>query len=156
MKREFLQNLTVDGQSLSKEIIDAIMAENGRDIQQAKQSGADWEEKYNKAVADHKRELDELSFRGIFSETVRSARGRNEKAIAALLDLETIRSAEDPQRALTDAVAELKKDSGYLFENEEVPPYFAAGTGVRKSVGADAPVSLAGALRARFETGRGR
>ena len=151
MKREFLQNLTVGGQSLSKEVIDAIMAENGRDIQQAKQSSADWEEKYNKAVADHKRELDEISFRGILSEAVHTAKGRNEKAIAALLDLESIRTQEDPAAALQAAIGAVKQEHGYLFEDGEMPPYYAAGTGVRHTGGADTPVTLAGALRQRFE-----
>lgn len=36
MKREFLQNFTINGQPLPKEAIDAIMAENGRDIERAK------------------------------------------------------------------------------------------------------------------------
>ena len=43
MKREFLQDLKVGDQSLPKEVIDAIMAENGRDIEAA--------------VAAHKQEL---------------------------------------------------------------------------------------------------
>ena len=43
MKREFLQNLKVGDQSLSKEVIDAIMAENGRDIAAAKAPFADYE-----------------------------------------------------------------------------------------------------------------
>ena len=152
MKREFLQNLTVAGEPLSKEVIDAIMAENGRDIQTAKQTAGDWEEKYNKAVADHKKELDALRFGNLLKEAVHAAKGRNEKAIAALLDLDAIRVQEDPAQALKEAVEDLKKDSGYLFEEGETPPHYATGTGVRKSVGADAPVTLAGALRARFET----
>lgn len=36
MKTEFLQNLKVGDQPLTKEIIDAIMAENGRDVEEAK------------------------------------------------------------------------------------------------------------------------
>lgn len=36
MKREFLQNFKVGDQPLRKEIIDEIMAENGRDIEAAK------------------------------------------------------------------------------------------------------------------------
>ena len=38
MKREFLQNLKVGEEALSKEVIDAIMAENGRDITAAKEA----------------------------------------------------------------------------------------------------------------------
>ena len=42
MKREFLQNLKVGDQSLPKEVIDAIMAENGRDIEAAKKPFEDY------------------------------------------------------------------------------------------------------------------
>lgn len=43
MKREFLQNLKIGDQPLTKEIIDAIMDENGRDIEAAKKPFADYE-----------------------------------------------------------------------------------------------------------------
>lgn len=43
MKREFLENLKVGDQPLSKEVIDAIMGENGRDIEAAKKPFADYE-----------------------------------------------------------------------------------------------------------------
>lgn len=43
MKREFLQNFKVNDQPLPKEIIDSIMAENGRDIEAAKKPFADYE-----------------------------------------------------------------------------------------------------------------
>ena len=36
MRREFLKNFQVNGQPLPKELIDAIMEENGRDIEAAK------------------------------------------------------------------------------------------------------------------------
>ena len=40
MHRDFLRNFTVNGQPLPKEVIDAIMAENGRDIEAAKKAYA--------------------------------------------------------------------------------------------------------------------
>ena len=43
MKREFLENLKIGDQPLSKAAIDAIMAENGRDIEAAKKPYADYE-----------------------------------------------------------------------------------------------------------------
>lgn len=43
MKREFLQNLKIGDQALTKEIIDAVMAENGRDIQAAKDAYKDYD-----------------------------------------------------------------------------------------------------------------
>ncbi|WP_312281745.1 phage scaffolding protein [Oscillibacter sp.] len=44
MKREFLQNIKIGDQPLTKEIIDAIMAENGNDIEAAKKPFADYED----------------------------------------------------------------------------------------------------------------
>lgn len=43
MKREFLQNFKIGDQPLTKEIIDAIMEENGRDIEAAKKPFADYD-----------------------------------------------------------------------------------------------------------------
>lgn len=43
MKREFLQNLKVEGVPLPKEIVDAIMGENGKDIEATKGNYADYE-----------------------------------------------------------------------------------------------------------------
>ena len=42
MKREFLQNFKVNEQPLPKEIIDAIMDENGRDIEATKRPCYDY------------------------------------------------------------------------------------------------------------------
>lgn len=43
MKREFLQNFKVGDQSLPKEIIDAILDENGKDIESVKGKYADYD-----------------------------------------------------------------------------------------------------------------
>lgn len=40
MKRELLSNFQVNGQPLPKEVIDAIMAENSRDVEAAKPTPA--------------------------------------------------------------------------------------------------------------------
>ena len=84
MKREFLQEFKVGDNPLPKEVIDAIMAENGRDIQKVKANFADyedlkaelskrqqdqsfeeaaraWEEKYNLAVEEHKNQITQMA-----------------------------------------------------------------------------------------------
>ena len=43
MKTEFLQNFKVGDQALTKEIIDEILAENGRDIEAAKKPFVDYQ-----------------------------------------------------------------------------------------------------------------
>ena len=183
MKREFLQNFKVGDQPLPKEIIDAIMAENGRDIEAAKKpfedydtikqqledaqktiqgfkdQGADietvrksaqeWEEKYNKAVADHKAEMAERDFQQMLEAAITGAKGKNAKAISALLDVSTLRESKNQEADIKAALEALKKDSGYLFDTEGTPPPYAPGTGTDNPSPA-APVTLAGALRERM------
>ena len=173
MKREFLQEFRVGDAPLPKEVIDAIMAENGRDIQKVKANFADyedmkaelsrlqqdqsfeeaakaWEEKYNQAVEDHKAELDRLSFQKALDEGIAKAKGRSAKAITALLDVEALKESENQQQAIEAALSALKQESRYLFDGD-VPPPYVRGTGAYSGVQDKHPTTLAGALREKFE-----
>ena len=173
MKRDFLQEFRVGDLPLPKEVIDAIMAENGRDIQKVKANFADyedlkaelskrqqdqsfeeaakaWEEKYNQAVESHKQELARMTFEKVLGEGIAKAKGRNAKAITALLDLEALKESENQADAIEAALEDLKRDSRYLFEGD-VPPPYARGTGAYHGPQEKRPTSLAGALKERFE-----
>ena len=173
MKREFLQEFRVGDAPLPKEVIDAIMAENGRDIQKVKSSFADyedikaelakrqqdqsfeeaakaWEEKYNQAVEDHKNQIAQMAFEKALGEGIAKAKGRNAKAITALLDLDALKESENQTDAIEAALEELKRDSRYLFEGD-VPPPYARGTGGFHGPQEKHPTTLAGALREKFE-----
>lgn len=181
MKREFLQNLKVNDQPLPKEVIDAIMAENGRDIEAAKKpfgdydtikrqledarttikgfedqdidgvrkAAQDWEKKYNDAIAAHQQELADRDFSQLLETAITGFKGKNAKAITALLDVEVLRGSEDQQKAINAALEALKKDSGYLFDGEGTPPPYARGTGTGTPP-AGAASSLADALREKY------
>ena len=92
MKREFLQSIRIGEEGLPKEVIDAIMAENGKDIQAAKEmlfegkSAKQWKESYDMAVESHKKELDTLHFQKLLDSAIIQVKGKNAKAITALLD----------------------------------------------------------------------
>ena len=150
MKREFLQNLKVGESALPKEVIDAIMAENGKDIEAARQLGNTWEEKYNHAVQAHQQELTALRFQSTLDAAVREHGGRNTKAIAALLDMEAIQASEDLSGALKSALEEVKKEHDYLF-TVQTPPLFARGTGTQTGEIDQRSATLAGALREKYE-----
>lgn len=180
MKREFLQNLKVGEEALPKEIIDTIMAENGRDITAAKEAAvkpyadyeaikeerdklkaqqgdglvdgktaAQWKEAHDKAISDHQQELDGIKFQGVLDSAITAAKGKNAKAIAALLDVETLRGSEDQSKAIKDALEDLKKENGYLFDDGATPPPYARGTGTGNPAPAGTD-TLAGALRERY------
>lgn len=148
MKREFLQSFKVGEQSLPKEIIDAIMDQNGQDIQQARQCADVWENKYNQAVTAHAAQLNQLRLESQLASAVQRSGGRNVKAVAALLDMEQIAKAADVPQALDAALSELKKENGWLFDRPNLPPY-APFTGTQAAA-AEQPVTLAGALRERM------
>ena len=173
MKREFLQEFRVGGEALPKDVIDAIMAENGRDIQKVKANFADyedikaelakwqqdrsfeetakaWEEKYNQALETHKQQLSQMAFEKALGEGIVKAKGRNAKAITALLDVETLKESENQADAIEAALEALKHDSRYLFEGD-VPPPYARGTGAYNGPQEKHPTTLAGALREKFE-----
>ena len=147
MKREFLQSLRVGDQSLTKEVIDAIMEENGKDIQASRQ----WQQKYEQACIRHEQELADVKFGNILTRAIDRAGGRNEKAICALLDLDGLKASEDLPGAIHAALEELKKDSDYLFGDPQTPPPYARGTGALTGAETNRPASLAGALREKYE-----
>ena len=151
MKREFLQELRVGDAALPKEVVDAIMAENGKDIQNHKLSAQQWEEKYNRAVSDHAAQISQLQFDSYIREAVNAQRGRNLKAITALLDVQQLRQSDDPKSAVEQAVAKLKEESDYLFESQHTPAPYARGTGAYTTQGEQYPCTLAGALKERFD-----
>ena len=146
MKREFLQNLM---EGMPKEVVDAIMEENGRDIQSARQAAQEWEQKYTQAVENHGRELKQVQFDSVLRACITDAGGRNHKAIGALLDVDTLKESEHPEEAVAEALKGLKKECAYLFKSEQ-PPLYAAGTGTVRNTAAE-PETLAGALREKFE-----
>lgn len=162
MKREFLQNFKVGDQPLTKEIIDAIMAENGRDIETAKKPFADydtikdqlaeaqktiqgfqdqdiegvrksakeWEDKYNKAIEDHKAQLADMDFDKRVEGAISTAKGKNAKAIKALLDIPALKASKNQDADIKTALEALQKDSGYLFDTDGgTPPPYSAGAG---------------------------
>ena len=173
MKREFLQEFRVGEATLPKEVIDAIMAENGRDIQKVKAGFADyedvkaeleklrrdqsfeeaartWEEKFNRALEDHKTEITRMAFHKALDEGILKAKGRNAKAITALLDVDALQESENQAQAIEAALETLKKENRYLFEGD-VPPPYARGTGAYNGAQEKRPTTLAGALREKFE-----
>ena len=166
MKTEFLQNFKVGDQPLPKEIIDAILAENGRDIEAAKKPFADYEniktqlktakegleafkgvdvsELQGKIatltgqLADKDKQwqekLDGMAFDGRIKEAITAAKGRNAKAITALLDVGTLRTSKNQDEDIKAALEAVKKENGYLFD-DDTPARYASGTGTQQMTG---------------------
>lgn len=154
MKAEFLQNFKVGDAPLPKEVVDAILAENGRDVEAAKKPYADYESIKEQLAAareglkafegvdvkdlqgqvakltrdledkekEHRAKLSEMEFDGALKDAITDARGRSVKAVRAMLDVDALRASKNREADIKAALEGLKKDSGYLFESNEVPP----------------------------------
>ena len=158
MKRESLQNIKVGDQALPKEVIDTILNEHSRSIgtlkaekenletqlQTAKDGlkafeGVDVKDlqgqitKLQQDLADkdtaHKTELANMAFDRALEGAITAAKGRNTKAIKALLDVETLKASKNQEADIKTALEGLQKESGYLFDDGQTPPHYAAGTG---------------------------
>ena len=187
MKRDFLQNFKVNDQPLPKEIIDAIMDENGRDIEATKKpfsdydtiknqlaeaqktikgfqdqgadieavrkSAKDWEEKYNQAIADHNQKMADMAFNHALESAITGAKGKNIGAVLGALGAEkitTLKESKNQEADIKAALEGLKKGSGYLFDDGQIPPPYAGGTGTGNPKQSGEPMSLAGALREKY------
>ena len=94
--------------------------------------------------------MSDLIFSHNLEKAILSAKGRNAKAITALLDIETLKSSENQTADLENALQNLKQECSYLFLSETPPPY-AWGTGAKDQHDHNAPDTLAGALKEKFE-----
>ena len=182
MKREFLQNFKVNEQPLPKEIIDEIMAENGRDIEAAKKPFADYDSikeqlqtakdglkafegvdvaqlqskvtelqgKLDAKDTEWQGKLADMAFDHALEAAITGAKGKNAKAIRTLLDVDTLKGSKNQEADIKAALEGLKKDSGYLFDDGQIPPPYAGGTGTHNQQPNGEPSSIAGALRAKY------
>ena len=125
MDKEFLMNL----EGVTQELAEAVLAEHG------------------KVVEGYERRMKAMATEHAVALAIESAGGRNRKAIAALLDMQALGSAEDVSQAAKDAVAQIKKDCGYLFQTA---PAFSAGAGGKEGGMEEEPMSLAQALKEKF------
>ena len=66
---------------------------------------------------------------------ITAARGRNGKAIRALLDLDALRTSKDPDKDIAAALTAVQKDNGYMFDTAPTPPPLATGTGSTTMIG---------------------
>ena len=159
---------------MSKQTIDAIMAENGKDIQATRALFSDYEalkEELNTAqmtiahlqqdsekllqekMAEmedlHQKEMLQKEYDFFLRQEVEKRGGMSHVAVEAMLDTQSLRQAEDPQKATREALSKLQQENPWLFA-AQTPPPLAKGTGVQMPQ-TNQPATLAGALRERFE-----
>ncbi|MEG0493366.1 MAG: phage scaffolding protein [Clostridia bacterium] len=88
-------------------------------------------QKYEADTKAAAQKLDEVAFHGMLESAIRESKGRNAKAITALLDVEKLRQSKNQHEEVLAAVKALAAgEDGYLFGESEPKP-----TGNRVTVG---------------------
>lgn len=98
------------------------------DVSGMKQKIADLEKDIQTKDETHQKEIADRDFNDILKDSIASAKGKNAKAIAALLDIDTLKASKNQKDDITAALKELAEaeDSKMLFGEPEPTP---AGNG---------------------------
>ena len=154
--REFLKGLDLD-----KETIDTIMAEHGKLMTSNKEAlglanekikateealkrfdGIDVEKLQGEIETlrtdlaskdtEHQTKIAEMTFNNGLSAAIAALKGKNAKAVTAMLDVEALKGSKNQETDIKAALEALKESDGYLFESEQAPSHYASGTGSNK------------------------
>lgn len=138
MKTEFLKGL-----GLSQEVIDKIMAENGKDIEAEqkktskaeqerdgyRESADDWKQKAEDAKAEADQKIQSMQFDYAISDAITGAKAKNAKAVKALLNMDSLKFNDGEIIGLDKQIETLKSENDYLFESDKPAPKIVKGTG---------------------------
>lgn len=78
---------------------------------------------------EYQQKIADMEFNGLIDSAISTAKGKNAKAIKALLDLDLLKNSKNQSDDIKAALETVKNDSAYLFEEVQTPPPYAAGTG---------------------------
>ena len=95
------------------ELTEKVKKFDGVDVVKLQQDVKDWEKKYQDDLAATKKEA-------AIKLAITSAKPRNEKALMALLDTDIVKLNDDGTvTGLKEQLENIKKDNGFLFEEEK-------------------------------------
>lgn len=113
---------------VNREELDTRQAKWKTELETARAQAADWKQQAEQARKSAEEQVAAARFDAALNTAIGKAGGRSEKAIRALLDLDSLRTSADPEGAIAAALEQLEQENGYLFGGITPPPY-AAGTG---------------------------
>lgn len=135
---------TVKGQL--SEANKAIEEFKNLDIDGVKKAAAEWKEKAEQAERDAAQRIADMEFDAVLKDAINAAKGRNTKAITALLDVSALKQSKNQAEDIKTALANLREGNSYLFEEDKTPPPYAPGTG-SQSMGAESVGTFHDAIR---------
>lgn len=107
----------------------------GKDFDAITKDRDEWKQKHADLERKHQEEADAREFTDELIEAIKAAKGKNPKAIMALLPIDDLRASKNRRKDIDAAIAEVKESDGYQFDADDggTPP--AKFTGPRKDGG---------------------
>ena len=104
------------------EAVETLKGFEGKDFDAITRDRDEWKRKHDEAVANHQKEQDAREFREDVESAITEAKGKNAKAIMALLDLEKLQNSKNRKADIADAVKAVQTGNEYLFDVAGAPP----------------------------------
>lgn len=120
--------------------VETLKGFEGKDFDAITRDRDEWKKKHDEAVAEYKRQQEDREFASALENAISEARGKNAKAIMALLDTEKLRGSRNMEKDIKSAIEAVRTDSGYLFEDNGGKPHFSAPNGAGSPSGTSKPL----------------
>ena len=105
--------------------VETLKGFEGKDFDSITRERDEWKKKHDEAVADYKRQQEDREFSSALENAISEAKGKNAKAIMALLDTEKLRGSRNMEKDIKSAIEAVRTESGYLFEDNGGKPQFS-------------------------------
>lgn len=122
------------------EAVETLKGFEGKDFDAITRDRDEWKKKHDEAVADYKRQQEDREFNSALENAISEAKGKNAKAIIALLDTEKLRGSRNMEKDIKSAIEAVRTESGYLFEDNGGKPHFSAPNGAGSPSGTSKPL----------------
>ena len=109
--------------------VETLKGFEGKDFDAITKERDEWKRKHDEMEEQHRKEAEEREFNSLLTAAISEAKGKNAKAISALLDLDKLRTSKNQQSDMKAALDALRTESGYLFEDNGGGAYFTAPGG---------------------------
>jgi len=98
---------------------EALKGFGGKTVEQINTEIADWKQKAETAEQDANAKISAMEFDAALNSALGSARARNPKAVAALLNRDALKMSDGTIIGLKEQLDTIRKDNAYMFEPEQ-------------------------------------
>ena len=106
------------------EAVDTLKGLEGKDFDAITKDRDEWKKKHDDAVAEYARQQEEREFSSVLETAITDAKGKDTKAIMAHLDLDKLRVSKNQEKDIKSALASMRTEKGYLFDDNGGKPHF--------------------------------